>query len=931
MTRNYIQAMSAETPAATTTIHRGRRNQEQQIFNQDVNNIRRTDPHSNDIINNDDNIINDDNRHIFSEDDDVDDDDNDNEHEDDFDEDDDDDEHYEQAMDIFVKHFDHHQQSHNQFKYITSNNKNLDHHETLFGGQNQSPESMLAETIELTTFSGAVLYRKQLLKKRQKHFERLVRSTNDVDDDNDEEEEDADSYNYKECPPNNNGANDINDITRNNQTPITRQLLHQQTSSKNTIPSSQNKTSKNNRPLSISSISSAASSGSSASSNSSASSGIQSSLTRNSSINYSQNEFRMRNLSYAQSAEDLNLNNENSQHERQVTELCNQSSSLSSETSANICNALNNLKLSSNPSELGGQNQSPDAETRAAILAAGELQRKNVYYHPTCSSRSTTSSHSANDAAASNDNNDVKENSKLSRINRTFHASLRYDKNTAHRIHMMANARGFSLRGQTKTYNFTSTATSAIESTGDATLVPTSLSTTSGLFRRYSMISRNNSSTSSDSSHSGVYQSMVCRCGAYRKLSENETISSASSSFTTSSDQNKQLNGVKSKAATLDGSYRLPVSSSNHYNNHIMNHHPTCPSFIMSPYANSHQHRPLRASPRLHQSPSSVSSYSNTSSLFRDDGFEEDLTNSTTNSEHSSAIHPISQQQKDHYNNNRLSVAHHQQQSSLLSSIASLPHKQISSPIASTIATTTSTLHGKHQILISNPRSNTYQQQRLRVHQEQELPLLSISQRVVTEIIETERSYVDDLEQIVSGYLCKLRDVLDQHQDLFSNLEDIYKFNKDFLFQLEECYLNAGSIASCFVENAPKFDVYTHYCTMYPQVVSTLTEMMAQPSTAQMLKECQLELKQNLPLGAYLLKPVQRILKYHILFKSLSKHTSEDLTVSEEDRASISEAVSIMTNIACHINEMKKRHEHSIRVQELQSLLCGWEVSVVIE
>ena len=34
-----------------------------------------------------------------------------------------------------------------------------------------------------------------------------------------------------------------------------------------------------------------------------------------------------------------------------------------------------------------------------------------------------------------------------------------------------------------------------------------------------------------------------------------------------------------------------------------------------------------------------------------------------------------------------------------------------------------------------------------------------------------------------------------------------------------------------------------------------------------------------------------------------------------------------MTNIAYYINEMKRKHEHSVRVQEIQSLLYNWEVS----
>lgn len=32
-----------------------------------------------------------------------------------------------------------------------------------------------------------------------------------------------------------------------------------------------------------------------------------------------------------------------------------------------------------------------------------------------------------------------------------------------------------------------------------------------------------------------------------------------------------------------------------------------------------------------------------------------------------------------------------------------------------------------------------------------------------------------------------------------------------------------------------------------------------------------------------------------------------------------------MTGIAHHINNMKRRHEHAVRVQEIQSLLYGWE------
>lgn len=40
---------------------------------------------------------------------------------------------------------------------------------------------------------------------------------------------------------------------------------------------------------------------------------------------------------------------------------------------------------------------------------------------------------------------------------------------------------------------------------------------------------------------------------------------------------------------------------------------------------------------------------------------------------------------------------------------------------------------------------------------------------------------------------------------------------------------------------------------------------------------------------------------------------------------SLRNAFSLMTSIASHINTMKKKHEHAVRVQEIQSLLIGWQ------
>lgn len=74
-------------------------------------------------------------------------------------------------------------------------------------------------------------------------------------------------------------------------------------------------------------------------------------------------------------------------------------------------------------------------------------------------------------------------------------------------------------------------------------------------------------------------------------------------------------------------------------------------------------------------------------------------------------------------------------------------------------------------------------------------------------------------------------------------------------------------IANAFVQNDAGFRIYTEYCTDYPQIMATLTDLTKNEMTAKLIRERQIALGHALPLGSYLLKPVQRILKYHLLLQ----------------------------------------------------------------
>jgi hypothetical protein len=212
------------------------------------------------------------------------------------------------------------------------------------------------------------------------------------------------------------------------------------------------------------------------------------------------------------------------------------------------------------------------------------------------------------------------------------------------------------------------------------------------------------------------------------------------------------------------------------------------------------------------------------------------------------------------------------------------------------------------------------------------------SERVAEEIVTTERAYVQSLVDVVKGYKepilvyirsCGLPVAEDDVSALFGNIDDLLKLNSDLLEELEKCPYNPTTIAEAFVTRASDFSVYSAYCTNYPRAVAILTLWQHtpqitenSPKVTQFLKLCQKRLHHALPLGAFLIKPVQRILKYHLLFRELAKCCEKE---NNRPNSVVQLALDSMSAIADHINTMKQRHEAAVYIQEIQSQLTGWE------
>ena len=99
---------------------------------------------------------------------------------------------------------------------------------------------------------------------------------------------------------------------------------------------------------------------------------------------------------------------------------------------------------------------------------------------------------------------------------------------------------------------------------------------------------------------------------------------------------------------------------------------------------------------------------------------------------------------------------------------------------------------------------------------------------VMNELIETEETYVNELNQILQGYYQRFDDpslqmmipppLLGQKHILFGNLSDIYNFHKDvFLQELKNCRDEPLKVGKCFVNRKEEFQMYSIYCQNKPK------------------------------------------------------------------------------------------------------------------
>ncbi|KAJ0064122.1 hypothetical protein NL108_000968, partial [Boleophthalmus pectinirostris] len=191
-------------------------------------------------------------------------------------------------------------------------------------------------------------------------------------------------------------------------------------------------------------------------------------------------------------------------------------------------------------------------------------------------------------------------------------------------------------------------------------------------------------------------------------------------------------------------------------------------------------------------------------------------------------------------------------------------------------------------------------------------------QRVLEELLYTEREYVRSLGYILTHYL-PLLDRPDVPQDLrgkraiiFGNLEKLFDFHSHyFLPELEACQGEPTLVARCFLRHGESFGLYALYSKNKPK-----SDVLILHRRHDIFKKKQQELGDHMDLSSYLLRPVQRISKYSLLLQDMLSLVGSSLcgpgvfvpeytrADRERDRADIQAAADLVRFQMRHGNDL---------------------------
>ncbi|KAM6092505.1 dynamin-binding protein isoform 4-T5 [Theristicus caerulescens] len=192
--------------------------------------------------------------------------------------------------------------------------------------------------------------------------------------------------------------------------------------------------------------------------------------------------------------------------------------------------------------------------------------------------------------------------------------------------------------------------------------------------------------------------------------------------------------------------------------------------------------------------------------------------------------------------------------------------------------------------------------------------MLEKRSKVIEELLQTERDYIRDLEMCVERIMVPLQQAQMQNIDfegLFGNIHVVISFSKQLLSTLEA----SDAIGPVFLAQRAELEsVYKVYCQNHDEAIALLETYEKDEKMQKLLLDLLDSLRSlysewgctnYINLGSFLIKPVQRVMRYPLLLMELLNATPE----AHPDKAPLTAAVLAVKEINVNINEYKRRKD----------------------
>eukprot|EP01098_Paradermamoeba_levis_P002945 TRINITY_DN1392_c0_g2_i1.p1 TRINITY_DN1392_c0_g2~~TRINITY_DN1392_c0_g2_i1.p1 ORF type:complete len:425 (+),score=136.55 TRINITY_DN1392_c0_g2_i1:192-1466(+) len=226
----------------------------------------------------------------------------------------------------------------------------------------------------------------------------------------------------------------------------------------------------------------------------------------------------------------------------------------------------------------------------------------------------------------------------------------------------------------------------------------------------------------------------------------------------------------------------------------------------------------------------------------------------------------------------------------------------------------------------TTPPQQQQQQGEGQEQNEEKEKMKRLRQKVVEELVLSEKSYVKDLHTILSLYYVPMLEVLGprEMQSIFSNMEQIISVNTTFFAELQQvAQLNIQDqkIGQVFISMADFFKVYITFCCNQSESIETVHLLQKKNKSFQkILNEADnSDLVRGLNFNSFMSKPFQRICKYPLLLRELLRYTPPE----HPDYQGISSAMAKVEAVVADVNKGKKNLENQVKLLQIQQSLMG--------